>query len=173
MQNHSDDEIREMANVMYDRCYQNPDLTLSAFELEEYCTCLSAQMYNKDLTRDEREYIATGAGIKMDEKKALVKVYSHCLGIPLRAQIYFECTHNQKAYSEVKAEDDLERLCQCEMSQLSDYLNVGIAATYAEDYKRKLPIEDDPFQYITTTRAYKLYKGRARAHCLDVHGRRD
>lgn len=167
------DEIKTLANKFYQRCHENPDNTLDEFQVEEYCTCLSVQMYNKELTRDERLYLATGVGVRMDEKQALVKVYSHCLGIPAKARIYYECTHNQKAFSEVKKEEDLEGYCQCIVHAMSDFLDSDIPALFAAEVKKKLPIDDDPLDHLMTGRWYVPYQGRAKSDCLRIYGRRD
>ncbi|MCM2343386.1 MAG: hypothetical protein NDJ24_02365 [Alphaproteobacteria bacterium] len=167
------DEIKDLANKLYSRCRQNPDNTLNEFEVEEYCTCLSVQLYNKQLTHSERLYLATGEGPRMDEKQALVKVYSHCLGIPAKARIYYECTHNQNAYSEVKKEQDLENYCHCIVGKMSDFLDKDIPALFAADVKKKLPMDDDPLEHLMTGRWYVPYQARAKSSCISIHGRRD
>lgn len=172
-QQSSPDEIKDLANKLYARCHQNPDHTLNEFEVDEYCTCLSVQLYNKDLSHDERTYLATGVGPRMDDKMALVKVYSHCLGVPAKARIYYECTHNQNAFSEVKKDEDLENYCQCIVGKMSSFLDSDIPSLFAADIKKKLPMDEDPLEHLMTGRWYVPYQARAKSACIRIHGRRD
>lgn len=164
--------LKDAANRFYKRCHQKPDATLSTEAQEEYCVCLSAQVYRKTLTAEEREYLATGEGVPMDYKRSIAEVYGQCIGIPGRAATYNECSHSYKAYKMVKSAEDLNAMCQCMINKMSDFWDVMAPALLEAEIARGRDV-GDPLNHIINGRNYPVQYSQIRSECVSVYGRRD
>lgn len=164
--------LKKLSNQFYKRCHEKPDATLNDLAQEEYCVCLSAQMYRKSLTLEERQYLATGEGVPMEYNRALAEVYGHCIGIPGRAATYNMCTVSPNAYKLVKGEDDLNRFCNCIIHEMSDFWDV-MAPAFLEaevSYGRDI---SDPLTHIMKGRDFPVKYSLVRSSCVSQYGRRD
>jgi len=168
----SSGELKELANQFYRRCHENPDNTLNAEQQEEYCVCLSAQMYRKQLKPSERIYLATGQGEKMSYERSIAEVYGQCIGIPGRVATYQKCATSPKAYMWTKGEKELDAMCSCVVNEL-DYYWSSIAPAYLEVetiYRRGI---NDPLKYVMENRDFPIMYSKKRSKCTSIYGRRD
>ena len=165
-------ELKQLANKFYKRCQDKPDATLNAAEQEEYCVCLSAQMYRKTLKPEEREYLATGEGAVIDYKRAIAEVYGQCIGIPGRVATYQKCTTSPKVYKLVKTEDDMEAMCQCVQREMNHYWDV-MAPTFLEMEMPRRNGIDDPLKFLMSGRHFPVTYAEKLSECVSHYGRRD
>lgn len=165
-------ELKQLANKFYKRCQANPDATLNTTEQEEYCVCLSAQMYRKTLQPEERQYLATGEGPPIEYRRAIAEVYGQCIGIPGRVATYQKCTTSPKIYKLVKTESDMEAMCQCVLHEMSHYWDV-MAPTFLElEMPRRRGIED-PLKFLMGGRHFPATYAEKLSECVSHYGRRD
>lgn len=164
--------LRQQADGFYKRCISKPDPTLSELDNEEYCVCLSVQMYNKELTADERTYLATGEGAGIPKKRLYAEVYGPCLGIPGRAVVHHKCTHDPKIYKIVKDEVRADLFCGCVNSELAPYWDKEVPAfmKLGTSFRRDF---DDPIEYLINGRDFPARYSTAQQKCTPLYGRRD
>ena len=164
--------IKELSNLFYKRCLTKPDPTLSELDNEEYCICLSAQMYNKSLTPEERGYLAYGQGTPLDKKRLYGEVYGPCLSIPARVAEYRACTHDPKVYKLVKNTESADLMCRCVSNELTYFWETEVPAflRLGKSYRRDF---DDPVAYIRNGRDYPSRYAEAQSKCVSAYGRRD
>ncbi len=165
--------LRQLSDQLYKRCLGKPYSDLSATENEEYCLCLSAQLYNKSLTMEERAFLATGEGAAMDPRKAVTEVYGQCIGVPGRAATYHYCTHTPDIFKYVKSEDELEMMCTCVNNQLTDYWDREAPAFIKLRMNSKRPLEGDLVEALMKGRDFPVRYATERSFCVRKYGRRD
>ncbi len=167
--------IKQYASQFYKRCKGTPSEYLSAEENEEYCLCLSAQMYRKTLTDEERAFLAQGKGGQMDPKRATTEFYGQCIGVPGRAATYHQCTHTPDIFKYVKGEDELKMMCECVNNQLADYWDreapAFIEMTLRSRHAARL--EGDIITAIMKGRDFPVRYATERSFCVRKYGRRD
>lgn len=164
--------LKSQSNSFYKRCISKPDPTLSDLDNEEYCICLSAQIYNKSLTPDERAYLASGQGVGMEKKRMYGEIYGPCLGIPGRAATYYACTHSADIYKFVKDEKSADLMCRCVNKELSYFWDHEVPGflRLGKTFRREF---NDPIDYIMKGRDYPGRYADAQATCVSTYGRRD
>ncbi len=165
-------ELKQLANKFYKRCQAKPDATLNATEQEEYCVCLSAQMYRKTLEPEERQYLATGEGAAIDYRRAIAEVYGPCIGIPGRVATYQQCTMSRSVYKLVKTENDMKAMCQCVLREMNDYWDVVAPAFLEVEMRHRRGVED-PLKFLMSGRHYPVTYAEKLSECVSHYGRRD
>lgn len=164
--------IKEYANRFYKRCHDNPDPTLTPEGQEEYCVCLSAQLYRKTLTPDEISFLAHGEGVTMDKNRIITEVYGQCIGIPGRAVTFRNCTVSPRVYKLVKSEKDLDAMCRCVLQEMSYFWD-----TMAPEYLQLQMVQEmqseDPLQTVLRSPFYQKSLAKNRSKCVSQYGRRD
>lgn len=168
------DEIKPLSNQLYNRCLSKPSPNLSAHDNEEYCLCLSVQLYRKGLTQEERRFLATGEGGAMDPRRATSEVYGQCIGVPGRAATYHKCTHTPDIYKYVKGPDELESMCRCVTNLMSEYWDKE-APVFIEMTLRspKRKFDDDLLGALMSGRDFPVRYAKQRSACVRKYGRRD
>ncbi len=170
----SQNQIKPLADQFYNRCMAKPSPNLDAADNEEYCLCLSVQLYRKGLTQEERRFLATGEGGKIDPRRATSEVYGQCIGVPGRAATYHKCTHTPDIYKYVKGEDDLKSMCRCVTNLMSEYWD-NEAPAFIEMTLRspKRKFDDDILSALMNGRDFPVRYARERSACVRKYGRRD
>ncbi len=170
----SQNEIKPLSDAFYKRCMSKPSPNLQAEENDEYCLCLSVQLYRKSLTQDERRFLATGEGGKIDPRRATSEVYGQCIGVPGRAATYHKCTHTPDIYKYVKGEDDLKSMCSCVRDMMGDYWDKE-APAFIEMTQRspKRKFDDDILSALMNGRDFPVRYATQRSACVRKYGRRD
>lgn len=168
------DAIKPLSDQLYTRCMGRPSPHLDAAENEEYCLCLSVQLYRKSLTQDERRFLATGEGGMMDPRRATSEVYGQCIGVPGRAATYHKCTHTPDIFKYVKGDDELKAMCTCVTNMMSDYWD-NEAPAFIEMTLRnpKRTLDDDILSALMKGRDFPVRYARERSACVRKYGRRD
>ncbi len=168
------DEIKPLSDQFYKRCMSKPSSSLSAEENDEYCLCLSVQLYRKGLTQDERRFLASGAEGVIDPRRATSEVYGQCIGVPGRAATYHKCTHTPDIFKYVKGEDELKSMCTCVTNMMSDYWDKEAPAFIEMTLRspqRKL--DGDVLEALMNGRDFPVRYMRERSACVRKYGRRD
>ncbi|MFN3827346.1 MAG: hypothetical protein ACK4NR_06940 [Micavibrio sp.] len=166
------DQIKNFSNKMYQRCHQTPDPTLNSEQQEEYCACLSAQIYNQALTHDERRYIATGEGTPIKDLVAYAKVYSYCMGPSVYNKFYHDCEHDKDLYKVVRAGDDIKPYCNCVASDMAQF-SAEYGPTAFLMYARRDIVMEDPLEFLVRSRGFEPQKSKTAWLCRKKFGRRD
>lgn len=170
----SADAIKPLSDQFYKRCMGQPSPNLTATENEEYCVCLSVQLYRKSLTQDERRFLATGEGGSMDPRRAASEVYGQCIGVPGRAATYHKCTHTPDIFKYVKGPDELELMCTCVTNLMSDYWDKEAPAFIEMTLRSpKRRLGDDILGALLNGRDFPVRYARERSACVRKYGRRD
>ncbi len=170
----SNDQIKPLSDQFYKRCMAKPSPNLDAVDNEEYCLCLSVQLYRKTLTQEERRFLATGEGGRIDPRRATSEVYGQCIGVPGRAATYHKCTHTPDIYKYVKGEDDLKTMCHCVTTLMSDYWD-NEAPAFIEMTLRSpnRSFDDDILSALMSGRDFPVRYAKQRSACVREYGRRD
>jgi hypothetical protein len=85
---------------------------------------------------------------------------------------YRKCTTSPKAYKLVKTEADLETLCQCVLSEMSDYWDV-VAPAFLEVEMRYRRGVEDPLEFLMSGRHFPVTYAEKLSKCVSYYGRRD
>lgn len=167
-------QIKPLSEQFYNRCIAHPTPDLSAEENEEYCLCLSVQLYRKTITQEERRFLASGKDGYMDPRRAASEVYGQCIGIPGRAATYHKCTHTPDIFKYVKGEDELKSMCSCVVNQLSDYWDKEAPAFIEMTLSApSANLEDDILGALLKGRDFPPRYAQKRSACVRIYGRRD
>lgn len=168
------DAIKPLSDQFYKRCMAKPSPNLKAEENDEYCLCLSVQLYRKGITQEERRFLATGEGGAMDPRRATSEVYGQCIGVPGRAATYHKCTHTPDIYKYVKGEDELKAMCSCVSNLMSDYWDKEAPAFIEMTLRSpKRKFDDDILSALMNGRDFPVRYARERSACVRKYGRRD
>lgn len=164
--------IKPLAQKFYARCMSKPDATLSEQDNEEYCVCLSTQLYRPALTQAERSYLATGEGAGIEKHKLYGQIYGPCIGIPGRAATYYKCTHAHDIYKLVKTDKDADAMCRCVNKEMAPYWDEEVPAflQLSKTYRRPF---DDLLTFLMESRDFPPRYIKARSKCVSQYGRRD
>lgn len=167
--------IKDYATRFYKRCMGKPSPYLTAAENDEHCTCLSAQLYRKSLTDDERAFLTDGTGGRMDPKRATSEFYGQCIGVPGRAATYHHCTHTPDIFKFVKGADELKAMCECVNIRMADYWDREAPAfiEYTLRSRRSDKLKGDLITSIIQGRDFPARYAEERSECVRQYGRRD
>lgn len=167
--------IKQYSQQFYKRCKTTPSEYLSDQENDEYCVCLSAQMYRKTLTDAERAFLATGKGVTMDPKRATTEFYGQCIGVPGRAATYHHCTHTPDIFKYVKGEDELKLMCECVNNQLAAYWDQEAPAFIEMTLRSRHAdrLKGDMITALMKGRDFPVRYANERSFCVRKYGRRD
>lgn len=166
------DDTAGLSNHFYNRCMDTPDPLLDSYDQESYCTCLSAQLYSKDLSMAERHFIVTGEGPRVDSKRIKKAVFAPCVSIPARAQVMKDCKNQQNPFKYVRSFAALDLFCQCIVDDLDYYLN-EVAPVFVQADRQREPYTDDPVKTVIGSWDFKTQYANSRSRCVKYYGRKD
>lgn len=170
----SQNDIKPLSDQFFNRCMSKPSPNLNAVDNEEYCLCLSVQLYRKGLTQEERRFLATGEGGAMDPRRATSEVYGQCIGVPGRAATYHKCTHTPDIFKYVQGKDELESMCTCVSNLMSDYWDTEAPAFIEMTLRSpKRKFDDDILSALMSGRDFPVRYAKQRSACVRKYGRRD